>query len=224
MEKLKRNFADKYKINSEEEITQDILQWQRDIVNGDDSAVRLTDFVISMFKPTKGSSRNGPDPYVVKVQGYQVISIQRGWAGPLSIYSPLAKQLLGANDPFRSYSRTPSPLLTTYLVSMQCAIDTVGIDPLDDDMTKRLMIAGRSQDNSFIRLCYDGRHSRATANNIRWMCQRVSVEDPLLAMVKLINSFNVEERKRILDIYDTYGTIDTIVGDALNHLDKFRTL
>jgi hypothetical protein len=107
---------------------------------------------------------------------------------------------------------------------MHGAIDTVDIDPLDDDMTKRLMIAGRSQDNSFIRLCYGGRHSRNAANNIRWMCQRVSVEDPLLAMVKLINSFNVEERKRILDIYDTYGTIDTIVGDALNHLDKFRTL
>ena len=212
MEKLKRNFTDKYKINSEEEITQDILQWQRDIVNGDDSAVRLTDFVISMFKAQKNCG--GLDSYVVKVQGYQVVCIQRGWAGPLAIYSPLAKQLLGANDPFRSYSRTPSPLLTTYLVSMQCAIDTVGIDPLDDDMTKRLMIAGKSQDNSFISLCYGGRHSRDTYYNIRWMCQRVSVEDPLLAMVKLINSFNVEERKRILDIYDTYGTIDTKVGDA----------
>lgn len=222
MEKLKRNFADKYKIDSAEKITQDILQWQRDIVNGDDSAVRLTDFVISMFKAQK--NRGGPDPYVVKVQGYQVICIQREWAGPLSIYSPLAKQLLGAYDPFQSYSHTPSPLLTIHLVSMRYAINTIGIDPLDDDMAKRLMIAGRSQDNSFIRLCYDERHSRATANNIKWMCQRMSVEDPMLAMVKLINSFNVEERKRILDIYDTYGTIDTIVGDALNHLDKFRTL
>ena len=85
------------------------------------------------------------------------------------------------------------------------------------------MLAGRSQDNLFIRLCLDGRHSSATVNVIRWMCQRVSVADPLLAMVKLINSFNVEERKRILDICDTYGTIDTIVGDALTHLDKFRT-
>jgi hypothetical protein len=222
MEKLKRNFTDKYKINSEEEITQDILQWQRDIVNGDDSAVRLTDFVISMFKAQKNCG--GLDSYVVKVQGYQVVCIQRGWAGPLSIYSPLAKQLLGANDPFRSYSRTPSPLLTTYLVSMSCAIDTVGIDPLDDDMTKRLMIAGRSQDNSFIGLCYNRRNTLASTNLIRWVRERTTIDDPLLAMVKLINSFNVEERKRILDIYDTYGTIDTIVGDALNHLDKFRTL
>jgi hypothetical protein len=222
MEKLKRNFTDKYKINSEEEITQDILQWQRDIVNGDDSAVRLTDFVISMFKAQKNCG--GLDSYVVKVQGYQVVCIQRGWAGPLSIYSPLAKQLLGANDPFRSYSRTPSPLLTTYLVSMSCAIDTVGIDPLDDDMTKRLMIAGRSQDNSFIGLCYNRRNTLASTNLIRWVCERTTIDDPLLAMVKLINSFNAEERKRILDIYDTYGTIDTIVGDALNHLDKFRTL
>ena len=223
MEKLKRNFADKYKIGSAEEIERDIVQWQTDIVNGDDSAVRLTDFVISMFKPTKGSSRNGPEPYVVKVQGYQVISIQRVWTRPLSIYSPLAKQLLGHNDPFQAYRCFPSPLLTTYSTSTQYAIEAVGIDPLDDDMTKRLMLAGMSQDNSFIRLCLDERHSSAAVNVIRWMCQRVSVADPLLAMVKLINSFNVEERKRILDICDTYGTIDTIVGDALTHLDKFRT-
>jgi hypothetical protein len=42
--------------------------------------------------------------------------------------------------------------------------------------------------------------------------------------VSLINSMPIEERKRIQDVYDSYGTIDTIVGDALDHIDKFRTL
>jgi hypothetical protein len=224
MEKLKSNFADKYKINDDQQIKQDILQWQSDIINGDDSAVRLTDFVISMYKPMKGKGRSGPDPYVVKVQGYQVICIQRNWISALSIYSPLAKLLLGHCDPFSQYRCGPSPLINTYLATTHYAIEAVGIDPLDDGMTKRLMIAGRSQDNSFIRLCYDRRDNSAAVNNIRWMCQRMSVSDPLLAMVKLINSFNAEERKRILDVYDNYGTIDTLVGDALIHLDKFRTL
>jgi len=224
MEKLKRNFADKYKINDDQQIKQDILQWQFDIINGDDSAVRLTDFVISMYKPMKGKSRSGPDPYVVKVQGYQVIIIQREWSRPLSIYSPLAKQLLGTADPFLAYRGSPLPLLTTYLAATQCVIETVGIDPLDDDMTKRLMIAGMSQYNSFIGLCYNRRNTLASTNLIRWVCERTTIDDPLLAMVKLINSFSVEERKRILDVYDNYGTIDTLVGDALIHLDKFRTL
>jgi hypothetical protein len=220
MEKLKKSFADKYKINSEAEITQDILQWQRDIVNGDDSAVRLTDFVISRVK---GSGHGGPEPYVVKVQGYQVIRIERERSVVSSIYSPLAKQLIGYSDVFFAYGFAPSPLLTTCSAWTQYAIETVGIDPLDDDMTKRLMIAGRSADTLFTGLCFNKINSNPSVNITRWMCQRMSVADPLLAMVKLINSFKVEERKRILDLYDTYGTIDTIVGAALTHLDKFRT-
>jgi hypothetical protein len=224
MEKLKRNFADKYKINDAQQIKQDILRWQFDIINGDDSAVRLTDFVISMYKPMKGKGHSGLDPYVVKVQGYQVIYIRRESISVLSIYSPLAKLLLGHFDPFSQCTGCASPLINTYLASTQYTIEAVGIDPLDDDMTKRLMIAGRSQDNLFIGLCYNRRNTFASTNLIRWVCERMTIDDPLLAMVKIINLFNVEERKRILDVYDNYGTIDTLVGDALIHLDKFRTL
>ena len=223
MEKLKRNFANKYKINDVQQIKQDILQWQFDIINGDDSAVRLTDFVISMYKTEKEKGRNQQDPYVVKIQGYQVILVRREWVSPLSIYSPLAKQLLGHCDPFNQYTHEPSPLIPTYSASVHYAIEGVGLDPLDDDMTKRLMVAGNTSDNTFARLCHEQRDSAAAINHVRWMCHRVSVEDPVLAMVKLINSFDTTERKRILDVYDTYGVTNTIVGDALIHLDKFRS-
>jgi len=223
MEKLKRNFANKYKINDVKQIRQDVLQWQSDILNGDDSAVRLTDFVIGMYKPMKEKSHSELDPFVVKVQGYQVIYIRRESVSVLSIYSPLAKLLLGQCDPFSECNGYASPLINTYLTSTQYTIKAVGIDPLDDGMTKRLMIAGR-QDNLFIGLCYNRRNTPASTNLIRWVCDRMTIDDPLLATVKLINSFNVEERKRILDVYDNYGTIDTLVGDALIHLDKFRTL
>lgn len=223
MNKLNKNFADKYKINDVQQIKQDVMQWQSDILNEDDSAVRLTDFVISMYKTEKDKGRNQQDPYVVKIQGYQVILLRREWVSPLSIYSPLAKQLLGHCDPFNQYTHEPSPLIPTYSASVHYAIGEVGVDPLDDDTAKRLMVAGKTSDNTFARLCYEKRDSVDAVNHVRWMCHRVSVADPVLAMVKLINSFDTTERKRILDVYDTYGATNTIVGDALIHLDKFRS-
>ena len=50
------------------------------------------------------------------------------------------------------------------------------------------------------------------------------IEDPTLAMVKYIRTIIPEPKRKILmDVYDTYGPIDTVVGDALLHLDKFRS-
>ena len=223
MNKLNKNFADKYKINDVQQIKQDVMQWQSDVLNEDDSAVRLTDFVISMYKTEKDKGRNQQDPYVVKIQGYQVILLRRERVSPLSIYSPLAKQLLGHCDPFNQYIHDPSPLIHTYLASTHYAIEGVGLDPLDDEMTRRLMTAGKSLDYTFARLCYEQRDNVNADNHMRWLCHRMSVADPVLAMVKLINSFDTTERKRILDVYDTYGATNTIVGDALIHLDKFRS-
>ena len=223
MKKLNKNFTDRYKIDDHKKVLQDILQWQQDIVNGFDSSVRLTDFVISMLKYTRGTDAGDLDPYVVKVQGYQVVYISRDWTKPLSIYSPLIGKFLAHMDVLQYYTSTPSPLLGTCRCMTHYAIEEVGISPLTDDTSKRLLLASMSMDNSFTRLCYEQRDSISAINHIRWLCQSMKVSDPLLAMTKLINSFSAEERKRILDVYDNYGTIDTLVGDALTHLDKFRS-
>jgi hypothetical protein len=221
MSTLKSNFISKYKINDRRQIERDIVQWQTDILNGDDTAVRLTDFVVYMYKPIGKVRRGGVDAHVTKVQGYQIVLIERAYIRPMSIYSPLVKQMLGHYDPLSSYDASVIP---TYLAQTHYAIHDIGLDPLDDDTTKRLMLAGKVTNNYFTNLCIEKRGNANANNCTRWLCKEKKTEDPLLAMVGLINTLPIEERKRILDVYDSYGTIDTLVGDALNHLDKFRTL
>jgi len=221
MSQLKSNFISKYKINDRRQIERDIVRWQTDILNGDDTAVRLTDFVLHMYKPTGKVRRGGVDAYVTKVQGYQIVQIERGYVRPMAIYSPLVKQMLGHYDPLSSYDASVIP---TYLAQTHYAIHDIGLDPLDDDMTKRLMLAGKVANYYLTNLCIEKRGNANADNCTRWLCKEKETEEPLLAMVSLINTLPIEERKRILNVYDSYGTIDTLVGDALNHLDKFRTL
>jgi hypothetical protein len=174
-----------------------------------------------MYKPTGKVRRGGVDAYVTKVQGYQIVQIERGYVRPMAIYSPLVKQMLGHYDPLSSYDASVIP---TYLAQTHYAIHDIGLDPLDDDMTKRLMLAGKVANYYLTNLCIEKRGNANADNCTRWLCKEKETEEPLLAMVSLINTLPIEERKRILNVYDSYGTIDTLVGDALNHLDKFRTL
>jgi hypothetical protein len=221
MSTLNRNFVDKYKVNSRKQIEDDMMQWQTDILNGDDSAVRLTDLSLLTYKPSGKVRAGQSDSFVVKVQGYQIVAIERSSTRLVSAYSPLAKRMIGAYDYIQSYASAKIPFRYG-LTSV--AIKEIGLDPIDDDTTKRLMLAGNVTCYGFVNLCIEKRGSANANNYTRWICNDRKIEDPLLAMVGLINSMPMEERKRILDVYDSYGTIDTLVGDALNHLDKFRTL
>lgn len=221
MSTLNRNFVDKYKVNSRKQIESDMMQWQTDILNGDDSAVLLTDFALLTYKPSGKVRAGQADSFVLKIQGYQTVSIERSSTRLVSNYSPLAKCMIGTHDCIQSYGSARIPF---YFGQPNLAIQDTGLDPLDDDTTKRLMLAGKVTNNYFVNLCIEKRNSANADNYTRWLCKEKETEDPLLAMVSLINALPTEERKRILDVYDSYGTINTLVGDALNHLDKFRTL
>ena len=216
MTKLKRNFVDNYKINSRDQIQTDIYQWCEDIKSGDDTAVRLTDIVIEISKPE--SKDDVVQPRVIKIQGYQIIDIGQNYVSTLSVYSPLIRKIVGTG--LRSLQLT----IPYHQVSINCSIVAVGIEPINDDTTKRLMFAGWGVNSyRYYELCIRSRGG-ASDYMTRMLCSETSLQDPLLAMVRTINSFPVDERKRILDIYDTYGPIDTLVGDALIHIDKFRSL
>lgn len=221
MSTLNRNFVDKYKVNSRKQIESNMMQWQTDILNGDDSAVRLTDFALLTYKPSGKVRAGQADSFVLKIQGYQIVSIERSSTRMVSNYSPLAKCMIGTYDYIQSYSSARIPF---HFGQPNLAIQEIGLNPLDDDMTKRLMLVGANPTRYYSQLCFEKRGSANANNYTRWLCSDNKIEDPLLAMVGLINSMPIEERKRILDVYDSYGTIDTLVGDALNHLDKFRTL
>jgi hypothetical protein len=222
MSKLKANFSRNYKVNSHQQVCEEVTQWISDILNGDDNAVRLTDIVLSNYKSEDRAYARLET--VWKIQGYQVVRLGRSGSELLSIYSPLAKRMLGCTDRLHSYI-TEHPAIPYYLTN---AIDDkaacIGLDPLDDDTSKRAMLAGKCTVFPFWQLCMFKRESNPAAYYTRYVTEQKQPLPELLAMVSLINSMPIEERKRIQDVYDSYGTIDTIVGDALDHIDKFRTL
>lgn len=220
MTKLKSNFLNKYRVNSPAQVALDIYQWCEDIKNGNDTSVRLTDFVTNLCNPKQKDS--GIQPYVIKVQGYQIISIERSYVRPIAIYSPLIKKLVGYHNLFAGFLNGVEHI-PTHRADTHAAIYDVGIDPLDDDMTKRLMFAGYATSSFYFSgLCLNRRGANSNYFTQR-LCREMDIDDPLRAMVHMINSLPTEERKRILDIYDTYGPIDSLVGDALIHIDKFRS-
>lgn len=222
MSKLKANFSRNYKVNSHQQVCEEVTQWCSDILNGDDNAVRLTDIVLSNYKPD--DRRDAIYETVTKIQGYQVVRLGRRDSNLLSIYSPLAKQMLGSRGGF--YTDIPEHLVIPYYPTntLDEGFVAIGVDPLDDDTSKRAMLAGKCSVFPFWQMCMYKRGSGQASYYARYVTEKKQPLPELLAMVSLINSMPIEERKRIQDVYDSYGTIDTIVGDALDHIDKFRTL
>jgi hypothetical protein len=192
-------------------------EWQQNLLNGDDLAVRLTDFVVFRYE-TKEKNRRS-DSYVIKVSGYQYIYINHNGSYPLCCYSPLAKTLIGYNNPL-SYVVWHTKRLVPFTCSNLINLKLNKLDALSDDQTKRLLMAG---DNNyrFRDLCL---FDRATSAQNLYVCWAMQIDDPTLAVVKYIRTVLPDDKRKILmDVYDTYGPIDTVVGDALLHLDKFRS-
>lgn len=222
MAKLKSNFLDRLKIKDTNRIAQDVTQWQHDIMCGDDASVRLTDFAMFMYKPMN-SRDNIFKPYVIKVRGYHVIKVGRDGSEPMLSYSPLAKQLLGDYDPRKDLGFNCDLIPSLQIRRYNFLPATVGLDPLDDNTSRQLMYVGTVSSTYFCNICVCARESERAKRNIERVCILMGDQDPLLAMVKLINSFPIDQRKQLLNVFDTYGPTDTLVGDALLHLDKFRS-
>jgi WD40 repeat protein len=193
-------------------------EWQQNLLDGDDLAVRLTDFVVFRYEAIEKEQR--PQSYVVRVIGYQTIKITPLISDTLCCcYSPLSNTLIGGISPV-DYAVWNTKKLVQKTYSSVNGIKLSPLDPLTDDQTKRLLMAA-DNDYWFRDLCLS---DRATSAKNRYVCLAMQIDDPTLAVVKYIRTVLPDDKRKILmDVYDTYGPIDTVVGDALLHLDKFRS-
>ena len=217
MSKLKLHFVDDYKIKPYATVMREYNQWYDDIRNGDDTAVRLTDIVMNTCKP-KDTKNIGSGSYVYKVQGYRTILITRDGVSVTGIYSPLLESFIGCRIGLTMY-RASNPMPTHSTPPPALYVKANSLDPLDEDLSKRLLVAG-DFDNAFTHLCM----SQRRVNSAKYICIHTGIDDPLLAVVNYINSvIPKDKRDNLMKNFDKYGAIDTIVGDALTHIDKFRS-
>jgi hypothetical protein len=202
-----------------------LLEWQQNLLNNDDLRIRLTDFVVHRHEVLRHEeSQKNPksQSYVVRVMGYQTIVITPISSYVVCCYSPLAKTFIGNADPI-GYSLWH----TRRIIQLTCGLAVADLnlsplDPLTDDQTKRLLMAS-DNDYWFRKLCMLSRESGIRKASSVYVSMQI--DDPTLAMVKYIRTVLPEsKRKTLMDVYDTYGPIDSVVGDALIHIDKFRSL
>lgn len=197
-----------------------LLEWQQNLLNNDDLRIRLTDFVVHRHDPTEKDRRS--QSYVVRVMGYQTIIITPISSYVLCCYSPLAKTFIGNADPIEYGMCHARKIIQRTCGHAVTDLNLSPLDPLTDDQTKRLLMA--SDNNYWFReLCILSRESGIKKGSSIYVSMQI--DDPTLAMVKYIRTVLPEyKRKTLMDVYDTYGPIDSVVGDALIHIDKFRSL
>jgi hypothetical protein len=213
---LKRN-----KIDSSDEVAHRLNTWQRDLLSGDDTQVRLTDFVVYRSAPEEKGQKESS--YVVKIQGYQVIRISPLGSMVISAYSPLAKSLIGFGDAcdYPPYAKRIVPFAVSH-GAVEWNNPLKPLDPLNNNQTKRMLMAADNTYEFRVVCRYPRELSKRYVDE--HICSLMGVSDAMLAMAKYIRSQIPEpNRKRLMEVYDTYGPIDTVVGDALTHLDKFRS-
>jgi len=220
------SFLKHNKIESEESIAYNLRVWQHHLLMGADLQVRLMEFVMYRYVAEGKDLKAGS--FIIKIQGYQVIRIQPDGARIICAYSPLAKTLVGEYNifnytPIRECDHAFIPHTNVHNGLAWCS-PLSPLDPLSDDHSKRLLMSATpARDYGFRVACLATRRA-AKHEIIESICKPMGVDDPTLAMVKYIRSQIPEHnRKKLMELYDTYGPIDTVVGDALIHLDKFRS-
>lgn len=216
---MKRNydFLKHNKAIDDDEVALLFSEWQENLINGDDLRVRLTDFVLYRYAPKEKHLKD--ESFVDRVMGYQTWRIKPAYSYLLTCYSPLSSSLLGFSNPFSCLTKLNNRLLQYKSIPLS-EVELERLDPLTDDQSKRLLMAANN-DYWFRDLCLQDRES---AKQLDYIKLSMRIEDPILAMVKYINTMIPKPKlETLMNVYDTYGPIDTVVGDALIHIDKFRS-
>jgi hypothetical protein len=137
-----------------------------------------------------------------------------------STYSPLLGRFIGY------HSRTHS---LQYSASLEfCHMQHAGKleeNPIDDDLAIRLLMAEWLAYVDFYVLpeLLLSKGATESAYLKRRLKELTSVDEPMIALVSCIRKLPSDTRNRMLELFDKHGPPSGIIGEALLHIDKFRT-
>lgn len=182
------------------------LDWQRNIHLHNHADVMLAE-IPHQYHETNGKYGN----HIVRlITGYKVTMIVNSY-DPIVIaaYSPLVGGFI-ASAAMEYYPATEGLYYTSSLSHVSPTPD-----PLDDNTSRRILMADCLEKLS-ATLARGDEPQRWHFNN--------PTDDMLLNLVSCIKNQPQEKRDRLLRLFDKYGPPKGILGEALMHIDKFRSM
>lgn len=209
-------------------------QWVRNLQDYDPLAVAGTCINLSLNRTREArggyATRSFTQWRAVSVRGHRiirtVITPDRVDNDVLFAYSPLLKNSIGR--PFRVMAAGDPEWLIDMAPKWQPPMDTIAAvpDPVSDEQSRRAVfahllgghLAGIAMDAKVGRLSHENeRHPLAIAD--RALGRRFT--DTVLALVALIK--NHPSHRAVMDAFDRWGPPEGPVGEALIHIDRFRS-
>lgn len=168
------------------------------------------------------------------VRGYRILSVVLQGARPpevgvLACYSPLLKDLVGEGFHIDcGYSELEfCPRVELYLSCLP-DLKREAVEPLTDMQSKRIVFymhlsRSRYDTKQTAELYHRALHPRIDPC---WLLDELLLppdRDPVLAAAGYLKSYPAATLQKLWADYDAWGPIDNLYGQAMIHLDKFRS-
>ena len=204
MKLTKTQFKKRYE-RPTELIEENILEWRQKIKRGNRAEIMLSEFPIA-YNP---SDKHYPESARV-VSGYNTYFVlQDGGVYMEAVYSPLLGGHIAGWDLDAVKESEVHRVTYGAITSLKRTSE-----PIDDETTKLLIMADELPVADYLV-------QKKPLN--KWMFRNRS-DDMLLNLVSCIKNQPQEKRDKLMALFDKYGTPEGPLGEALMHIDKFRSM
>jgi hypothetical protein len=203
MRMTKVKFRQRYH-RPEKQVEGQMREWYQNILHRNHAEIMLSEIP---FRHIEYATQS----YAYFVTGYKVKVVSReGDPYVVAAYSPLIGGFIGHMES-HYYDVTEG----LYCMS---AMSGAPLTPelLDDETSKLILMA-----DCLPSLC--GTLVRGSPL-WKWQFNGATSDDMLLNLVSCIRQQEKEKRDRLMYLFDTYGTPSGPLGEALTHIDKFRSM
>jgi len=203
MRMTKVKFRQRYH-RPEKQVEGQMREWYQNILHRNHAEIMLSDIPFNFIEyPTQS--------YAFVATGYKVkVVCREGDPYVIAAYSPLVGGFIGTTH------------LTQYdvkemLYRAGAMFHTPPTpEPLDDETSKLTLMAD----------CIPSLYATIVNDSplYKWQFSGATSDDMLLNLVSCIRQQEKEKRDRLMYLFDTYGTPSGPLGEALTHIDRFRSM
>ena len=196
---FKRNYQ-----RPEKQVEGKMHEWYHNILRRNHAEIMLSEIP---FRYVEYDTQS----YAFVTTGYKVKAVCRvGDPYVIAAYSPLVGGFIGSME--SHYYDVKEGLYGT--MAMSCVPLTP--DPLDDETSKLTLMAD----------CIPSLCATLARGSTLWEWQFTGAvsDDMVLNLVSCIRQQEKEKRDRLMRLFDTYGAPKGPLGEALTHIDKFRSM
>ena len=200
----KVEFRKKYQ-RPEKRVEGQMHEWYQNILHRNHAEIMLSEIP---FRHIEYATQS----YAYFVTGYKVKVVSReGAPYVVAAYSPLVGGFIGYMESHH-YNVTEGLFQTSAMFGAPLTAD-----PLDDETSKLILMA-----DCIPSLCAT---LASDSPLYKWQFSDAAVgDDMLLNLVSCIRQQEKEKRDRLMCLFDTYGAPKGLLGEALMHIDKFRSM